>query len=191
MANPQHPGFLPAQMTSTLLRRYPVASSASRIRKGDAVKYTGAAVALATATNTAVAGAGVAFTYTDSDGNRKDNHFLPASDTVSDTGNFPSDGNWCFVPDSLNTVYIASCDEALTTADLDLNFVMVLGSTAAEYSDHELDATGKAGTSTFPWRLDGFVERPGIDPDAADAWVYTRVNRDLLVPALSDGSGTA
>lgn len=193
MANVQHPGFLPAQTTGSAFtnRRWPVASSASRIRKGDATKFSGASVALATSASTAVAGVGLHFVYTDSTGKRLDAVVLPASDTVSDTGVLPSDGNWCYMPDDEATIFVASIDEAVTTAELDLNFSMVLNTASAKYSDHELDATSPAGTATIPWRFIGFVERPGVDPDAADAEVYCRINAGMVTPSTSVSTGVA
>lgn len=189
MANVQVPGFIPLRQKGRQgieRRRLPIASNAGRIRKGDALKFATASVALATATNTGVAGASMGVSYVNADGARVEMPVFPASTTYSGTTVFPHDGAFCYVPeDGADTIYMASCDEALTNADIDLNLIMVLNSTTTTYSDHELDATSKNTTNTFPWRLRGFVDDAQNDPDAADARLEVSVNTGMLNPALN------
>ena len=189
MANVQIPGLIPVHQLhgGTIIRaRKPIASAASRIRTGDALKFGTASVALATSANSAIAGASMGVSYVDSNGARQESEVFPSGTTYSGTTVFPYDGAWCYMADDgINTVYMASCDEAQTNGDIDLNFVLVLGSTATRYSDHEVDATGKDTTSTFPLRFKGFVNGPGSDPDAADAAGYYQINAAFLEPALT------
>lgn len=195
MANAQIPGLIPVHQLhgGTIIRaRKPIASGASRIRTGDAIKFGGASVALATTGTTAIAGASMGVSYVDSNGARQESEVFPASTTYSGTTVFPYDGAWCYMADDgVNTVYMASCDEAQTNADIDLNFAIVLSTTSTRYSDHEVDATGKAVTATIPLRFKGFVDSPGSDPDAADAAGYYTVNAGFLEAALSASLGTA
>lgn len=194
MANTQRPGFIPAQTTGTdyVTRRWPVASSASRIRKGDALVWGTASMALSASAATAVAGAATGVSYTNTDGDRVDAPNLPGSLTYSGTTVFPEDGFFVDVPDDVNTIYVASCDDAIANTDLNINYQMVLGSTTTRYSDHELDATSRGTTATLPWRVIGFVEGPTAlsDPDIADAAVYCQVNAGFTAPALTV-TGTA
>lgn len=191
MANVQRPGFLPAQTAGTdfTFTRFPAGSAASAIRKGDAVTWATAAMALSASAATAVAGASLGASYKNADGERYDSPTLPST-TFSGTDVFAEDRNWIYLPDDVNTVYVASCDEAIAWTDVNLNYQMVLGSTTSVYSDHELDATSRGTTATLPWRVTGFVDTPSSDADAADAAVYCKVNAGFNSPALTV-TGTA
>lgn len=188
------PGLLPLRSTGQLVqRRVPVTSNnTNRIRKGDAVVFTGAGCVLATTTNTAIAGPMLGCSYMNSAGARIEAVTLPAATTYSGTDVFPANGTWLFIPDDANTDLIASCDVAITNASLLLNAALTLNSTATKYSDHAVSGTGMATTATFPVRLMEFVEAIDAlsDADLINAAVIVRVNAGFFSPSMTV-TGTA
>lgn len=187
MANSALPGFLPVKTTGGgfARRRHIVASSATTIRKGDAVIWSGSALAIATVTTTAVAGGALGASYKNADGERIESVYLP-SDTYSGTTVFPEDANYVYLPDdNINTEYKASVVGAIAWTDINLNYPMVLGTTTTKYSDHTLTATSRNTTATLPWRVTGFVDGPESDPDITNAHVYCKVNAGFMEPGLT------
>lgn len=198
MANVQVPGFIPLRSTiagATIAnkRHRVLTNNTTAIAKGDAViiDANGAVLVASTAT-AAVASVAQGASYIDSDGTRVERHHLPAATLYTSSGVNPSNASYVYiVDDGYNTVYEASVDEAIALTDLGLNYKMVLGTlTTNGYSGHELDATSRAVTATgLPWRVHNFIDRPGHDPDAADAHVECRINLGLIEPALSAEEG--
>lgn len=172
MANVQRPGFLPAKTVGTNWvreRKIVESNNTTRIRKGDCVKFTGAGWVCGTSGTAAVSGASLGAVYRNADGEDVESPVLPAAELYSGTTVVPDGASYIYLPDDVNVWYIASCDEAITNANLQLNHAYVLGTTSSTYSDHEVDATSPNTTSTLPWRLRAFVLGPDNDPDLADA----------------------
>lgn len=199
MPNTQVTGFMPAKTTSSTgtivyQRRMVGTNNGTAIFKFDAVvpASTGLWV-VASSVNTAVGGVAVGASYVDSNGVRVGKDYLPAATTYSGTAVDNPNASYIFVAKGEDAVFRASVDEAIVSTGLGVNYVMVLGagSTTTGRSGHELDATGATTTATFPWRVEEFVlGDPLVDPTAADAHVFCRINRGLADPSLSDGTGT-
>lgn len=197
MPNLQFPGFAPAKKTTagTIVyqRRHVATNNGTAIFLGDAVvpANTGAWV-VASAANTAVGGVSMGASYV-SNGVRKADNYLPAATTFSGTAVDNENQSYIFVAKGQDLVFRASVDEAIAMTDLGINYQMVLGtgSTTTGRSGHELDATSRGTTATLPWRVEEYVlGDPLVDPTAADAHVFCRINRGLGDAALGDGTGT-
>ena len=192
MANSALPGFQVVQTNTQAVqrRRVTVVSAGTKLRRGDAVIWGGASIAVATTTNVAVAGALMGGSYVNADSRRVEAPNIPAT-TYTGTTIFNPNANYGYIPeDGVVVTYLASAaGSALALTDIDLNLIMVLGTTTTKYSDHTLTATSKAVTATLPWRLIGFLDSPQSDPDAATAHCLVKVNAGYFEPALSASLG--
>lgn len=189
MANVQITGFKPkcrGGETVMVKRRRVLTNNTTAIFKFDAVERgADGAWVVAAAANDQISSVSLGASYVSS-GQRVERQYLPAATLYTSSGVNPWNASFIYAVDNVvDTVFNATVDEAITMAELGLNFKMVLGtgSTTTGLSGHELDATTPASTATFPFRVDDF-ERDDIsnDLDAADCIVVCRVNQSLEEP---------
>lgn len=192
MANVQVAGFQPISkggLTVEMQRVTVITNNTTAIFKGDAVVTTASGDwIVASATNTAVGSVQWGGASYMSGSQRLERRHLPAATLYTSTTVDPANASYIYVVnDPVTTEFKASVDEALTLTDLGLNYVMVLGagSTTSGLSKHELDATSRAATASFPWLVKNFVlGDPKSDVDLADAAVICKINAGLREPAL-------
>ena len=195
MANVQVAGFQPESrggMTCELVRKRVLTNNTTAIFRGDALDQVATGDVIVTATTNAaivsVQWGGASYM---SGGDRVERIYLPATTLYTSSGVDPANASYVYaVANMQSQVFVASVDEAIALTDLGLNYVMVLGtgSTTSGLSAHELDATGRATTATFPWRVMDFVlGDPRSDVDAADAKVRIMANAGRREPALEIG----
>lgn len=199
MANTAVAGFQPYNVKNggsvTFKRGRVLTNNTTAIFMHDAVvrAATGDYV-VASATNTAVESSAQGCEYTDAAGTRRMGKYLPAATLYTSSGVDPSNGSYISMVDNVvNTGFRASvANSAIALTDLNLNYVMVLGagSTTTGLSGHTLNATGRAVTATFPWRVERFiVGDPLNDVDAINVSVICYVNAAFDEPALSASTG--
>lgn len=195
MANVQLAGFQPESrggLTCELVRKRVLTNNTTAIFKGDALDSTGSGEIIVNATTNgdiySVQWGGASYV---SGGDRIERVYLPATTLYTSSGVDPANASYVYcVANNSTQVYLATVDEAIALTDMGLNYVMVLGtgSTTSGLSGHELDATGRAVTATFPWRVLEFVTGdPKSDVDAADAKVRCMINAGIREPALEPG----
>lgn len=195
MANVQMAGFHPhtrGGATPELVRKRVLTNNTTAIFKGDALDLqTGGDVIVTATTNAAIYSVQWGGASYMSGGDRLERKHLPAATLYTSSGVDPVNASYVYcVKHMQSQEFLATCDEALALTDLNLNYVMVLGagSTTSGWSGHEIDATGKATTATFPWRIvDFLLGDPKSDPDAADAKVVCYANAGRREPALEIG----
>lgn len=195
MANVQIAGFHPISkggLTVECERLRVLTNNTTAIFKGDACdQQTGGDTIVTATTNAALSTVQWGGASYMSGSERLERKHLPAATLYTSTTVDPANASYVFcVKDMVNTEFKASVDEAIAVTDLGLNYVMVLGagSTASGWSAHELDATGRATTATFPWRVNNFVlGDPKSDVDTADAWVICKANATRRDPAIEIG----
>lgn len=195
MANVQLPGFIPESrggMTPEMVRKRVLTNNTTAIFKGDALDSTGSGEIVVNATTNgdiySVQWGGASYI---SGGDRIERKHLPATTLYTSTGVDPANASYVYCVANLQSqVFNATVDEAIALTDMGLNYVMVLGTgnTTSGLSGHELDATSRNTTATFPWRVLEFViGDPKSDPDAADAKVRCMINAGIREPALEPG----
>lgn len=191
MANAALPGFQVIQSKAPLQRKRCIAVSAgTKIRKNDAVIWNGAAIAIATSTNSAIAGASMGASYVNGSGARVESPNLPSTTYSGSTIHNPAANYIYLAKDGLDHTYIASAaGTVMTLTDIDLNLIMVLGTTTTRYSDHTLTSASKNTTATFPWRLQGILDSTQADADSAPQHCLVTINAGMLEPALTAGTG--
>jgi hypothetical protein len=192
MANAALPGFQPIQTMAPLQRRrLIVASAGTKIRGNDALIWGGASLVVATNTSAFVAGSCMGGSYINASGARVEMPNLPST-TYSGSTFFNPNANYAFIAeDGVNTTYLASAaSTVMALTDLDLNLIMVLGTTTTMYSDHTLTSASKNTTATFPWRLQGILDSTQADPDTAPQHCLVKLNQGYFEPALTAGLGT-
>lgn len=193
MANATLPGFTPLSSgAGEVCRRRVIAVSAgTKIRKNDALIWGGAAMAIATNTSTTIGGVCMGASYINADGARVEKPNLPSTTYSGSTFNNPL-ANYVYIPDdpSQYTFLASSVSTALGLTDIDLNLIMVLGTTATIYSDHTVTSASKAVTATLPWRFIGTYDSTQADQDTTPQNVLLKQNLDMMTPALSAGLGT-
>jgi hypothetical protein len=191
MANATLPGFQVVSSIAPVVRRKHIAVSAgTKIRKNDAVIWGGASIAIATSTNSAIAGASMGASYINSAGARVESPNLPSTTYSGSTIHNPSANFIYLAEDGLNHTYLASSvSTALALTDIDLNLIMVLGTTTTKYSDHTATSASKNTTATFPWRLIGILDSTQADADTTPQNVLLKINAGMLEPALTAGTG--
>ncbi len=191
MANAALPGFQPIQTSAPLQRRRVIVVSAgTKIRGNDAMIWGGASLAIATNTSAFVAGTCMGGSYVNADGARVEAPSVPST-TYSGSGIWNPAANYAYIAeDQVNTVFLASAaGTVLALTDIDLNLIMVLGTTTSRYSDHTLTSASKNTTATFPWRLQGFLNSIP-DPDSAPQHCLVKLNQGYFEPALTASLGT-
>lgn len=197
MANIQVAGFQPytkGNQTVELVRKRVLTNNTTAIFKGDMVdNATGGDVivsATANADNYSVQWGGASYV---SGSERLERKYLPATTLYTSSGVDPANASYVYcVDDMVNTKFRASVDEAIALTDLGINYQVVLGtgSTTSGLSAHELDATSRNTTATFPWRVLDFAPicpPHFVDIDAADAHVICVMNAGNREPALEPG----
>lgn len=195
MANVQMAGFTPNVRgggTPEMIRKRVLTNNTTAIFKGDALDDAGAGAVIVTATTNAaiysVQWGGASYMV---GSERLERKHLPAATLYTSTGVDPSNASYVYCVKNMQTQdFIATVDAAIALTDLNLNYVMALGagSTTSGLSGHELTATGKATTATFPWRVTDFVlGDPKSDPDLADCKVICMANAGRREPALEIG----
>lgn len=191
MANAALPGFQVIQSAAPLQRKRHIAVSAgTKIRKNDAVIWGGASIAIATSTNSAIAGCSMGASYVNASGARVESPNLPST-TYTGSTVFNPNANYVYLAkDGLQHTYIASAaGTVMTLTDIDLNLIMVLGTTTTRYSDHTLTSSSKATTNTLPWRLMGILDSTQCDADTAPQHCLVMINAGMLEPALTASTG--
>jgi hypothetical protein len=195
MANVQLPGFIPytkGGLPPEMVRKRVLTNNTTAIFKGDACDLqTGGDVTVTAVTNAAffsVQWGGASYM---SGQERLERKHLPAATLYTSTTNDPSNASYVYCVKHMESQeFLATVDEVLALTDLGLNYVIVLGAgnTSSGFSGHELDATGRAVTATFPWRVNDFlIGDPKSDVDAADAKVVCMQNAGRREPALEIG----
>lgn len=195
MANVALAGFQPESrggMTTELIRKRVLTNNTTAIFKGDALDgaTTGDVIVTAT-TNAAIYSVQWGGASYMSSGDRVERVFLPATTLYTSSGIDPVNASYVYCVANLQSqVFQASVDAAIALTDLNLNYIMTLGtgSTTSGLSGHLLTATSRATTATFPWRVTDFViGDPRSDPDAANCKVRCMANAGRREPALEIG----
>jgi hypothetical protein len=195
MANVALNGFQPESrggMTVEMVRKRVLTNNTTAIFRGDALDASTAGDVIVTATTNAavysVQWGGASYI---SGGDRVERIFLPAATLYTSTTVDPANASYVYAVANMQTqVFRASVDAAIALTDLNLNYVMTLGtgSTTTGLSGHLLTATGRATTATFPWRVQDFVlGDPRSDPDSANCQVRCMANAGRREPALEIG----
>lgn len=195
MANVALAGFQPESrggLTPEMVRKRVLTNNTTAIFKGDALDATTAGDVIVTATTNAaiysVQWGGASYV---SGGDRLERKHLPATTLYTSTGVDPANASYVYCIANMDEqVFEASVDAAIALTDLNLNYVMTLGtgSTVTGFSGHLLTATGRATTATFPWRVTDFVVGdPRSDVDAANCKVRCLANAGRREPALEIG----
>jgi hypothetical protein len=166
------------------------------INFGDTVKAAGGGdiVACAAATDEQLLLASVAqgVVYTRSDGTRIEARGLPAATLYTSTGIWPDNGSYVYVVDQATLVEFEAnvANSAIALTDLNLNYPTVLTASTTQFSKHELNATGRAVTATFPFRVREFIQRPDTDISLIDCKVLCMINAGQTEPVASAYTGT-
>jgi hypothetical protein len=195
MANVQVPGFHPLSrggLTPELTRLRVLDNNTTAIFKGDALDaQTGGDVIVTATANAALYSVQWGGASYMSGGDRIERRYLPAATRYSETSIDAATASYVMgVKDMVNTEFKGSCEGALTRAEVNLNFKMVLGtgSTTSGWSAHEIDETTPATTATFPWRFIDFIYgNPKNDITAADCHMRLLANAGRREPALEIG----
>lgn len=195
MANVALAGFQPESrggLTPEMVRKRVLTNNTTAIFKGDALDAPNTGDVIVTATTNAaiysVQWGGASYI---SGGDRLERKHLPATTTYTSTGVDPFNASYVYCVANMDEqVFQASVDAAIALTDLNLNYLMTLGtgSTTTGLSGHLLTATSRATTATFPWRVTDFVVGdPKSDVDAANCKVRCLANAGRREPALEIG----
>jgi hypothetical protein len=200
MANARKLGFTPTRVsgggTVTFRKARVLTNNTLAINFGDAVKSaaTGDIVACASGTDEQLLLASVAqgATYVRADGARIEAKGLPAATLYTSTGAWPDNASYVYVVDNATMVEFEAnvANSAIALTDLNLNYPIVLTASTTLFSKHELNATGRAVTSTFPFRVREFVQRPDNDISLVDCKVLCMINAGQTEPVTSIYTGT-
>jgi hypothetical protein len=195
MANVALPGFIPESrggMTCEMVRKRVLTNNTTAIFKGDALDaQTGGDVIVTATTNAAIYSVqwGGASYFVGND--RLERRYLPAATLYTSSGVDPVNASYVYCVANMHSqVFRASVDAAIALTDLNLNYVMTLGtgSTTTGLSGHLLTATSRNTTATLPWRgLDFVLGDPKVDPDAANCQLRVMANAGRREPALEIG----
>jgi hypothetical protein len=195
MANVAIAGFQPESRggcTPEMIRKRVLTNNTTAIFKGDALDGAAGGDVIVTATTNAavysVQWGGASYV---SGGDRIERKYLPATTLYTSTGIDPGNASYVYcVANMQSQVFLASVDAAIALTDLNLNYIMTLGTgnTTTGLSGHLLTATSRATTATFGWRVIDFVlGDPKSDPDAANCKVKCMANAGRREPALEIG----
>lgn len=196
MANVQLAGFHPESrggLTCETVRKRVLTNNTTAIFKGDCVAEAATGdIVVAASTSAAIYSVQWGGASYMASGDRVEKVFLPATTLYTSTGVDPVNASYVHVvANTQNQVFNGTVDEAIALTDLNLNYLIVLGtgSTTSGLSAHELDATSRAVTAaTGPWRVMDFViGDPKSDVDAADAKVRCMINAGQREPAIEIG----
>ena len=201
MANVRRLGFIPTRLSgggSLTYRKGRVLSNPTlNIFLNDVVEVTSSGDWVASPTGneqTMKGSVSGGCTYVDAQNKRIEAKFLPAATTYSGSSFEPELGAYIYVVDNATMVEFEAnvANSAIALTDLNLNYPVVLtvGSTTTGLSAHELNATGRATTSTFPFRVREPVRRADNDLSLVDCKVLCMINAGQTEPALSIALGT-
>lgn len=202
MANVRRLGFIPTRQsggaTVTLRKARVLTNNTLAIGYGDAVKATGAGdiVACAAGSDEQILLASVAqgVVYTQANGIRIESKALPAATLYTSSGAWPDNASYVYVVDNATMVEFEAnvANSAIALTDLNLNYPIVLTTynTTTLFSKHELNATGRATTSTFPFRVREFIQRADNDISLVDCKVLCMINAGQTEPVTSAYTGT-
>jgi len=202
MANVRRLGFIASRVSggdSITYRKGRVLSGQTLgIFYGDAVKAAagGDWVAAASGTDEQLLIGSVAYgaTFIDASNRRIESKFLPANTTYTGSDFEPELASYIYVVDNVTMVEFETnvANRAIALTDLNMNYTQVIttGSTTTGLSAHELNATGRAVTSTFPWRVREPVRRADNDLSLVDCKVICMVNAGQVEPVTSIYTGT-
>jgi hypothetical protein len=202
MANVRRLGFIPTRVSGgtpiTFRKGRVLSGQTDGIFHGDGVKYAagGDLVACHSGTDEQLLLASVAqgATFIDASNKRIESKFLPANTTYSGSSVEPELGSYVYIVDNPTMVEFEAnvANSAIALTDLNLNYPIVLtaGSTTTGLSKHELNATGRATTSTFPFRVREFVRRADNDLSLVDVKVLCMINAGQAEPVTSAYTGT-
>jgi len=133
-------------------------------------------------------------TFIDAQNKRVEAKFLPAATLYTATDFEPELGSYIYVVDNVTMVEFEAnvANSAIALTDLNLNYPVVLtaGSTVTGLSKHELNATGRNTTSTFPFRVREPVRRADNDLSLVDCKVICMINAGQTEPVTSIYLGT-
>ena len=202
MANVRRLGIIPTRVsgggTLTYRKGRVLSNQTLGIFLNDAVKMTAAGdwVACASGTDEQLLLASVSggCTYTDSFNRQIEAKFLPAATVYTGTSFEPPLASYIYVIDNATMVEFEAnvANSAIALTDLNINYPLVLtaGSTTTGLSNHELNATGRATTSTFPFRVREPVRRADNDLSLVDCKVICMINAGQAEPVTSIYTGT-
>lgn len=133
-------------------------------------------------------------TFIDAFNRRIESKFLPAATVYAGTDFEPELGSYIYVVDNVTMVEFEAnvANSAIALTDLNINYPVVLtaGSTTTGLSKHELNATGRAVTATFPFRVREPVRRADNDLSLVDCKVICMINAGQTEPVTSIYLGT-
>lgn len=202
MANVRRLGIIPTRVsgggTLTYRRARVLTNNTLAIALNDAVKFaaTGDIVACASGTdeNILLASVSGGVSYVDGTAKRIEAKALPAATLYTSSGVAPDNASWCYIVDNATMVEFEAnvANSAIALTDLNLNYPLVLtaSNTTTLLSKHELNATGRATTSTLPMRVREFVMRADNDVDIVDTKVLCMINAGQGEPVTSIYTGT-
>lgn len=200
MANARKLGFTPTRISGggniSFRKCRVLTNNTLAINFGDAVKAaaTGDIVACAAGTDEQILLGSVAqgAVYTQTDGVRREDKGLPAATLYTSSGVEPENASYVYVVDNATMAEFEAnvANSALALTDLNLNYPIVLTTSTTKFSKHELNATGRATTSTFPFRVREFVRRADNDLSLVDVKVLCMINAGQLEPVTSIYTGT-
>jgi hypothetical protein len=202
MANVRRLGFIPTRQsggaTVTFRKGRVLSNQTLGIFHGDCVKMTSSGdwVACASGTDEQLLLGSVmqGATFIDANNKRIESKFLPAATVYSGTDFEPELGSYIYVVDNATMVEFEAnvANSAIALTDLNINYPIVLtaGSTVTGLSKHELNATGRATTSTFPFRVREPVRRADNDLSLIDCKVICMINAGQAEPVTSIYTGT-
>lgn len=200
MANVRRLGFIPTRQSGggviSFRKARVLTNNTLGIFHGDCVKHTssGDVVACAAGTDEQLLLSSVAQGAVYLDGNNiyRESKYLPAATLYSATDFEPAYGNYVYLVENPVNVYFEAnvANVALGLTDMNINYPIVLtvGSTTTGLSKHELNATGRATTATFPFRAIEPVRRADNDLSLVDVKILCMINAGLVEPALSTGA---
>ena len=201
MANVRRLGFIPTRVsgggTLTYRKGRVLSGQTLGIFYGDVCEITSSGDWVAKPTGneqTMLGSVAQGATFIDASNKRIESKFLPANTTYSGTSFEPELGSYIYVIDNVTMVEFEAnvANSAIALTDLNLNYPIVLtaGSTTTGLSAHELNATGRATTSTFPFRVREPVRRADNDLSLVDCKVICMVNAGQTEPVTSIYTGT-
>lgn len=202
MANVRRLGFIPTRVahggTITHRKMRVLSNNTDGIFFGDCVKMTAAGDTLACHAGTdeqlLLSSVAQGVTFVNASNARVEAKFLPASTTYSGSSFEPELASYVYVVDNATMVEFEAnvANSAIALTDLNINYPVVLtaGSTTTGLSKHELNATGRATTSTFPFRVREPVRRADNDLSLVDCKVICMINAGQAEPVTSIYTGT-
>lgn len=202
MANVRRLGIRPVRVsgggTLTYRRCRVLTNNTLAIALNDCVKFaaTGDIVACAAGADEQILLASVSAgaSYVNTSSQRIEAKALPAATLYTSTGVAPDNASYVAIVDNATMVEFEAnvANSAIALTDLNLNYPVVLtvSNTTTLLSKHELNATGRAVTSTFPFRVREFVFRADNDVDLVDTKVLCMINAGQGEPVTSIYTGT-